>query len=104
MLEIKIKWQKIQTWKDNDKCTIWVQVQNIDLNLNSSPTSQKMVKKKSMIIKNSEEFFAVFRNKKSKEIFASFQNTIRYDHNNLILLLLYVKDKNKNAMDPSNGP
>ena len=41
VLENKIRWQKIQIWKNNDKRTIRVQVQNIDSDLNLSPTSQK---------------------------------------------------------------
>ena len=75
VLEIKIRWQKIQIWKNNNKCTtrvqirniessltIKVQVRNIDSNLNSSPTRQKRAKHKSISIKKSEELFADFRN------------------------------------------
>ena len=41
--------------KKNDKRTIQVQVQNIDSNLNSSPTSKKRVKNKSISVKNPKE-------------------------------------------------
>ena len=48
--------------KNNDKRTIRVEVLNIDSNLNSSPTSQKIAKNKSISIKKSEELFEAFRN------------------------------------------
>ena len=75
VLKIKIKWQKIQVWNNNNKRTIWFQIwnidssctinaqlQNIDLNLNSSLIGQKRAKNKSISIDKFEEFFAAFRN------------------------------------------